>query len=714
MLAVVSSAWADDTPIYTFTPSANQNAGEYDATPSGKFYSTKKTEGSADAIKMDFNNTDSKYIRITLGGTYALAIGDKIKITMYQNGTSSPNNNYGIGIKTTATGDDIATLTIPTADGKTSHTYTYEVTSGSGLIGQSVFYLGRLNGNSVYFEGIVVTQGSAVVDTASPSITADLNDETPYAATLGSPLALTIAASHYTGLQWYTCDSDGSNANAISGATGATYNYTPTFSDYTVGTKYFKCIVTNTNATGDKTVTSKIAKVNISASNDVTVKSVQVVANGKYTASASGTAYTATIGGTMTASVTITPNEATAVVTCGGTTGAAGEAVVVSATAGTQLAFSVTAGDGTTTQNYTLDITKATDLEAANNAYYLAANTIVYGGQQIVGDDITMTFSTDATGTYSKASTDAYISGFDANFIAATGGNGINGTLTETSISGCWYKFTPTKNGLLTVGVVVNKDKYLSISKGTSATAITTGISYLANGNATFDASWKASAKVYGLVTIQVEADQDYYFTVTGGSKMGFYGFKFTPDASIQMNISSAKWASFSNSSEVAIPEGVTAYYASASNGSSVTLKEITGGYIPANTGVVVNASAAGVFHAVATSTSATLSGTNLLQPWTTAGEPDVVGTYYTLAVSGNNPVFKQSTGGTLAAGKAYLVIPSAARELTIDFGDATGIENIINAVEQNDGVVYDLQGRRVANPTKGIYIVNGKKVVIK
>ena len=43
---------------------------------------------------------------------------------------------------------------------------------------------------------------------------------------------------------------------------------------------------------------------------------------------------------------------------------------------------------------------------------------------------------------------------------------------------------------------------------------------------------------------------------------------------------------------------------------------------------------------------------------------------------------------------------------------DQTGISRIENVKE--NGAVYDLQGRRVENPTKGLYIVNGKKVMVK
>ena len=69
-----------------------------------------------------------------------------------------------------------------------------------------------------------------------------------------------------------------------------------------------------------------------------------------------------------------------------------------------------------------------------------------------------------------------------------------------------------------------------------------------------------------------------------------------------------------------------------------------------------------------------------------------------------------------IPAGKAFLdIAPTSARELNIVFGDeTTGIRSIDNGQLTMDNV-YDLQGRKVAQPAKGgLYIVNGKKIVIK
>lgn len=95
--------------------------------------------------------------------------------------------------------------------------------------------------------------------------------------------------------------------------------------------------------------------------------------------------------------------------------------------------------------------------------------------------------------------------------------------------------------------------------------------------------------------------------------------------------------------------------------------------------------------------------------------------TNYVLANKGGNLGFYAvSDGSTLAAGKAYLPLPTAelpssAHELTLTFDDGETTE-IMKVVPQKKGPqsIYDLQGHHLANPTSGLYIVNGKKVIIK
>lgn len=86
------------------------------------------------------------------------------------------------------------------------------------------------------------------------------------------------------------------------------------------------------------------------------------------------------------------------------------------------------------------------------------------------------------------------------------------------------------------------------------------------------------------------------------------------------------------------------------------------------------------------------------------------------LGLSGNK--FVKVNAGTIPAGKALLpvsVLPAGARELTFQFeddGQTTGISDQFTV--NGEKSVYDLQGRKVEKTTKGLYIVNGRKVVVK
>ena len=104
------------------------------------------------------------------------------------------------------------------------------------------------------------------------------------------------------------------------------------------------------------------------------------------------------------------------------------------------------------------------------------------------------------------------------------------------------------------------------------------------------------------------------------------------------------------------------------------------------------------------------------------------VGTYVAETTIPNNGLFLYnnkfyySTGKTkMKAFRAYFnfadvlankSVASAPIHMSFDGEGTTGIEVIRDLMEE--GVYYDLNGRRVETPSKGIYILNGKKVVIK
>lgn len=163
---------------------------------------------------------------------------------------------------------------------------------------------------------------------------------------------------------------------------------------------------------------------------------------------------------------------------------------------------------------------------------------------------------------------------------------------------------------------------------------------------------------------------------------------------------------------------GVQMFKASLS-GDHLTLTEVDGSVIKAGQPVVLKApsSSALIMELTPTTTESDFSGNEL--KGTTASMTGADDNIYVLnAKSGTGAGFyKLSPSGTLGANKAYLTytVPAgaAAREF-FGFGETTGVYAPTAEANDADAVVYDLQGRCVTHVTKGIYIVNGRKVFIR
>ena len=83
--------------------------------------------------------------------------------------------------------------------------------------------------------------------------------------------------------------------------------------------------------------------------------------------------------------------------------------------------------------------------------------------------------------------------------------------------------------------------------------------------------------------------------------------------------------------------------------------------------------------------------------------------------INADGKLQKGGASATISAFHAYLAeVPVSAREITIDDGEVTGIVNVKSLLPAEECVAFDLQGRQVAQPTRGLYIVNGKKIVVK
>ena len=178
--------------------------------------------------------------------------------------------------------------------------------------------------------------------------------------------------------------------------------------------------------------------------------------------------------------------------------------------------------------------------------------------------------------------------------------------------------------------------------------------------------------------------------------------------------------ATFSAPFATVIPKGVTAYYVSTADNSKATMKAITGEAIPAKTGVILT-SQSGDAVTMVPATDETLATIENNKLGNSAGaEKRIAEGYnaYILAGGANGTAFyKGSVGTTLKANKAYLTLNAAGGEQAISMnfgGNVTGINQIVNA-EQNNAPVYDLTGRRVVRTAKGgLYIKGGNKFIAR
>ena len=171
------------------------------------------------------------------------------------------------------------------------------------------------------------------------------------------------------------------------------------------------------------------------------------------------------------------------------------------------------------------------------------------------------------------------------------------------------------------------------------------------------------------------------------------------------------------------LPEGMKAYTGTLSveEGENVlTLYEVKEA-IPAGTGVILQSETKNKDYEFAITTSTASSVKNDLKgsviSFECSNSGNLIYTLQTSTQSSSGVAFKRYNGASVTGGKVYIELPSTqnAAAVRVRFAgeDVTEIENS-EFIIQDSGFIYDLTGRRVETMDKGVYIVNGKKVVIK
>lgn len=188
----------------------------------------------------------------------------------------------------------------------------------------------------------------------------------------------------------------------------------------------------------------------------------------------------------------------------------------------------------------------------------------------------------------------------------------------------------------------------------------------------------------------------------------------------VDVKLASSGYASFCSPLPLDLTptEDYAAWAVTATNNTEVTFTKIQGA-VPAATPFILYGEGMGgqtITLPVATGVTTAVAGNMLVGTLEETSVTTVSGEYTNFGLG--NGAFAKLNDGTIPANKAYLPIlttnvPAAARlTIVFDEGMATGIANINR--ESTDNRYFNLNGQQVKTPQKGMYIVNGKKVIIK
>lgn len=204
-----------------------------------------------------------------------------------------------------------------------------------------------------------------------------------------------------------------------------------------------------------------------------------------------------------------------------------------------------------------------------------------------------------------------------------------------------------------------------------------------------------------------------------GNAALG--NIKLTPRTET-VTVGTSKYAAFCSPYALDFTDTDVKAYKAKVDGGMVVLTQVDN--VPANTGVILYCATPDTYDVPVIASAAAVTENELigvtertLVEWTTGGD----GKYNYILQSGLFKMARVTDGGYLKANRAYLhtsydvtVTAAGARDY-LDFAfddDVTAVNEVKTTNNTNE--VFDLQGRRVTQPTKGLYIVNGKKVIIK
>ena len=226
--------------------------------------------------------------------------------------------------------------------------------------------------------------------------------------------------------------------------------------------------------------------------------------------------------------------------------------------------------------------------------------------------------------------------------------------------------------------------------------------------------AWGNQTKNGEFITYEVllKGNVETYFSVNG-----IKGTSEVTATGVYVKIASSGKSSYCASHDIELVDGVNAYIVTNVTSTSATMTQLTGA-VPANVGIML-VGTGGAEYTLPIATEATeaasVSGNMLIGTASGENVQEEAGKTYLALKNGE---FVVMNPGTVKPHKAYLSVDSSVignnskLAITYEENNATAINEVQTTKE--DGVFYNLNGMRVSAPQKGIYILNGKKIIVK
>ena len=618
-------------------------------------------------------------------------------------------------------------------------TYDFSTLSPSVSPFNNCTWVKGTNVNAIRFAGANSVTGTAYFDSDAGE-----DGNQPYTISSNETVTLTINAFH----SWMSASREATvSIKNSAGVELASYKYNPNPSGTNVGkimdVKIGGTSVTpfvafdfrsmNTNSAGANGLASS-SKPYVAAAANHPVISISIKGDGnvklKFTRTLAGAVVNQEFSGTLGGDVA---KNMASIVVADGITDADRAYAIQKLTITSEYSYSVTAIDKDDADLF--EITSGSAPEGDNvtvpfNKYYKVGNSLLQAnaiddsnkqfsytfGITASANEKTITYNTTSLNNvmfYSEGEDLTGVNVVEAGHIVLRGSGQKGGAGTDiavTTLPAGKYKITACFGGKSsqTYTVKVGTDAVISeTSESTLKTVTSSEIVLTESKDVTFSGGYATSngSNAHGLDYIYIQNLTDQNAT-----------------------LNSAGLASFSSAYPLDLSgiSGATAYYAKNEGLSAgkVTLTAATGS-VAAGEGLILKGENGADVTIPVAATGTAITG-NLMVGCPT-GEDITSSTIdnaniYVLGASDaqlhNVATYVLSNTLSIPAGKAYLKasIPSGARSLTISFDDddVTGVNEVRSQKEDVRSEWFDLQGRKVAQPAKGLYIVNGRKVVVK